>query len=101
MWIDHHKIYGCLVFRKSYPSLSTAIVPTCVPILKHILEWSHKWNKALNILSHKIYKFLEIDLIKYKQMGDGRIKENDGWVNPTMIDCKNICKCHSVHPAQQ
>jgi hypothetical protein len=34
-------------------------------------------------------------------MGEGRIKENDGGVNSTMIYGKNFCKCHSVLPAQQ
>jgi hypothetical protein len=34
-------------------------------------------------------------------IGGRRIKENDGGVNPTMIYCKNFCKCHSVsYPAQ-
>jgi hypothetical protein len=36
----------------------------------------------------------------------GRIKENDGRVDSSMIYliyCKNFCKCHNVplHPAQQ
>jgi hypothetical protein len=28
--------------------------------------------------------------------GQRRIKKNDGWVNSTMIYCKNFCKCHNV-----
>jgi hypothetical protein len=34
----------------------------------------------------------------------GKIKENDGGVNSSMIYlicCKNSCKCHNVPPAQQ
>jgi hypothetical protein len=31
----------------------------------------------------------------------GRIKENDGGVNSTMIYYKNFCKCHNVLPVQQ
>jgi hypothetical protein len=34
------------------------------------------------------------------RMGVGRIKENDGGVNSTIIHCKNFCKCHNVPPAQ-
>jgi hypothetical protein len=34
-------------------------------------------------------------------MGGGRIKENDGRVNSTMIHCKNFCKCHNAPPVQQ
>jgi hypothetical protein len=34
-------------------------------------------------------------------MERGRIKENDGGVNLTMIYCKNFCKCHSIPPIQQ
>jgi hypothetical protein len=30
--------------------------------------------------------------------GRGEIKETDGEVNPTMIHCKNFCKCHDVPP---
>jgi hypothetical protein len=29
-------------------------------------------------------------------MGGGRVKENDGGVNSTMIYCKNFYKCHNV-----
>jgi hypothetical protein len=29
-------------------------------------------------------------------MGGGRIKENGGGVNSTVIYCKNFCKCHYV-----
>jgi hypothetical protein len=28
-------------------------------------------------------------------MGGGKIKENDGGVNSTMIYCKNFCKYHN------
>jgi hypothetical protein len=31
----------------------------------------------------------------------GRLKENDGWDNSTMIYCKNFGKCHNVPPVQQ
>jgi hypothetical protein len=31
----------------------------------------------------------------------GRIKENGGGVNSTMIHCKNFGKCHSVLPIQK
>jgi hypothetical protein len=34
-------------------------------------------------------------------MGGGRIKENDGGVNSTVIHCKNFGKCHNVSPVQQ
>jgi hypothetical protein len=37
----------------------------------------------------------------YFRNGGGRIKENDGGVNSTMIHCKNFCKCHNVTPVQQ
>jgi hypothetical protein len=30
------------------------------------------------------------------EMGGGRIKENGGGVNSTIICCKNFCKCHSA-----
>jgi hypothetical protein len=29
-------------------------------------------------------------------MRGGRIKENDGGLNSTMIYCKNFCKCHNI-----
>jgi hypothetical protein len=29
-------------------------------------------------------------------MRGGGIKENDGWMNSTMIYCMNFCKCHNV-----
>jgi hypothetical protein len=29
------------------------------------------------------------------EMGERRIKENDGGVNSTVIDCKDFCKCHN------
>jgi hypothetical protein len=29
-------------------------------------------------------------------MGGGGIKENDGGMNSTMINCKNFYKCHNV-----
>jgi hypothetical protein len=29
-------------------------------------------------------------------MGGGEVKENDGWVNLTMIYYKNYYKCHNV-----
>jgi hypothetical protein len=32
-------------------------------------------------------------------MGRGRIKENYGGVNSTMIYYKNFCKCYSAPPA--
>jgi hypothetical protein len=31
-------------------------------------------------------------------MGEGRIKENDRWVNSTMIYCKIFYKIHNVSP---
>jgi hypothetical protein len=34
-------------------------------------------------------------------MGGGGIKENDGWVNSTVINYKNFYKCHNVPPVQQ
>jgi hypothetical protein len=34
-------------------------------------------------------------------MGAGRIKENDGEVNSTLIYCKNFGKCHNVPPVQK
>jgi hypothetical protein len=33
-------------------------------------------------------------------IGGGGIKENDGGVDSTMINCEN-CKCHNVAPVQQ
>jgi hypothetical protein len=33
--------------------------------------------------------------------GMGGIKENDGGVNSTMIQCKNFCKCHNVPSVEQ
>jgi hypothetical protein len=29
-------------------------------------------------------------------MREGRIKENDGRVNSTVMYCKTFCKCHNV-----
>jgi hypothetical protein len=29
-------------------------------------------------------------------MGGGGIKENDGGVNSTMINCNDFCQCHSA-----
>jgi hypothetical protein len=34
-------------------------------------------------------------------VGGGRIKENGGGVNSTMMCCEHFCKCHSASPAQQ
>jgi hypothetical protein len=34
-------------------------------------------------------------------MEKGRIKENNGGMDSTMIHCKNFCEYHNVCPAQQ
>jgi hypothetical protein len=40
------------------------------------------------------------DLLKlFKEWREGKIKENDGEVNFTMIHCKNFCKCYNVPPS--
>jgi hypothetical protein len=40
-------------------------------------------------------------VVTIPRIGEGRIKENDGGVNPTMIYYKNYCQCPIVTPVKQ
>jgi hypothetical protein len=60
--------------------------------------------KLVQILCTQVCKWKNESCWNYSRNGGRGIKENDGGVNSSMIHliyCKNFCKRHNVHPAQQ
>jgi hypothetical protein len=54
------------------------------------------WN-----IMHSCMKMESETCCPHSRNGGEGIKENDGGVNSTMIQCKHFGNCHNAPPAQQ